>query len=251
MKYYIETKDSFLSTTNSEEESSWYFINIILCFICFYFCYYAFNNINYINYCNCYANINDEYIHPIIYNNIITDYEANYILKQMIKENYSEDITIIDGKKVNIGNSKTLILSKNDKIIKNIILKASNITGYPLENIEDLEIIKYDPNGTYKLHYDSSCRHDTTNSTQSFQGHRCMTITIFLNDTFEGGSINFVNLNKYFKPSKYGGLVFHTLDKTKKKIHPKSLHVNTSVLSGSKYVAIIWIRDSIWIRDTI
>lgn len=155
---------------------------------------------------------------PMIIENLITQDERNYILNKCenhyIKDKYP-------GIPVNKGKSSTCFLSKDDITIGKMIKRICNIIGKNYEKAEDVEVVKYNQGGSHLPHYDS----------------RATTVTLFLNDTFDGGDVHFINLREKMKPRQGGGIVFHS------KNNPISYHVNIPVTKGEKYVAYLWIND--------
>jgi len=190
-----------------------------------------------------YADIKDEYMIPSIYDNMVTEKEANYILEYS-KDKFEES-TIVGGDNNNIRKSQTCWISKNNEIVKNIILRICSIGNYPFENVEDLQVVKYGPNGYYKEHHDTCCEDDQpSREFLSRGGHRVATMLIYLNDDFEGGATRFVNLGQDIKPNKYGSILFHPLDITQTKCHHYALHAGLPITSGEKYIANVWIRET-------
>uniref|UniRef100_A0A6C0B6M3 Fe2OG dioxygenase domain-containing protein n=1 Tax=viral metagenome TaxID=1070528 RepID=A0A6C0B6M3_9ZZZZ len=195
-----------------------------------------------------FADDNEEYIYPTVYNNFISPKEANYILSQA-EPKFTDSETIGSGVDTQIRKSKTAWLSKNDLTIKNIIQRVCAINNYSIENAEDLQVVKYGPGGFYNPHHDSTG--DDNKESHEFLklgGHRIATMLIYLNDDFEGGATRFVNLAKDIKPPKHGSILFYPLDKYNNKCHPKALHAGLPLSSGQKYIANVWIRQKPFIN---
>jgi len=189
------------------------------------------------------ADINDDYILPTVYENIITPEEATYILEKS-KDNFKDSV-VVSGYNIDIRKSKTAWLNKHDPVIKTIINKVCKLTNSPYENAEHLQVVKYDTNGYYNEHFDSVTGYDK--NSQDFLskgGHRMITMLIYLNDEFTEGATRFPILRKRIKPPKYSGILFYTLDKNLKKCHPKALHAGLPIKSGNKYIANVWIRKN-------
>jgi prolyl 4-hydroxylase len=189
----------------------------------------------------------DNYIQPVLYQDFITKEEAEYILNES-SNNFQDSEVIGKGLDISIRKSKTCWLSKYDDIIQNIIKRVCNIVNYSFENSEDLQVVKYNSGGYYHEHYDSCCE-ESEECTDFFKrgGNRVVTMIIYLNDNFEGGETTFVNLNKDFKPSKYSGILFYSLDKSFEKCHKFGLHRGSPIISGEKYIANIWIREKTFV----
>jgi prolyl 4-hydroxylase len=189
-----------------------------------------------------YDNSPNEYIEPKVYKNFITENEANHILELSTKK--FEDSTVVGGYNTSIRKSKTCWLSKSDSKIREIIKRVCDIDNHPIENAEDLQVVKYDPNGYYNEHHDSCC--DENDKCVEFNkrgGNRIITMVIYLNDGFSGGATRFINLKQDIKPEKYSGILFHPMNKKKDKCHHNALHAGLPVISGQKYIANVWIRE--------
>ena len=189
-----------------------------------------------------YDDSSDEYLEPKVYPNFITEEEGSYVLEKS-KEKF-EDSTIVGGYNTNIRKSKTCWLSKTDDNIRTIIQRVCDIHKLPIENAEDLQVVKYDQNGYYNEHHDSCC--DENEKCAEFitrGGNRIVTMVIYLNDGFSGGATRFINLNKDIKPEKNSGILFYPMNKKGDKCHHKALHAGMPVSSGKKYIANVWIRE--------
>ena len=219
------------------------YIIIFLLFLIFLFSYTKgyFTNTLFKN--NGFAKTEDPWIEPIIYENIVTPQEADYIIKTASKD--FKDSMTIGGLDSSIRKSKTAWLYSSDNIVLGILQRVCNITGNPVENCEALQVVEYSPGGYYNQHHDSCC--DTSDKCDTFikdSGQRIFTMLIYLNDDFEGGETEFQNLNLKLKAPKYGGILFRPLSEGSSKCHPLALHSGTPVTSGIKYVCNVWIREA-------
>jgi prolyl 4-hydroxylase len=119
------------------------------------------------------------------------------------------------------------------------------MTNTSFENVEHLQVVKYDENGFYNPHYDTVTNNDINSINFLIQGgHRVITMLIYLNDDFTEGGTRFVTLNKTIKPPKYGGILFYTFNKQIEKCHPYSFHAGLPIKSGTKYIANVWVREN-------
>jgi prolyl 4-hydroxylase len=221
-------------------------IKIILSFflICVFIFTYIFDIFSYEHYIEPeygFASVSDEYIMPKVYENFITKEEAEYVLKKS-KDKFAPS-KVHMGVNTDIRNSYTAWISKYDKVVKNIVTRVCQIEGLPFDNAEHLQVVRYKPNEYYKKHFDTQYMQDDTGICDSV-GHRVITMLIYLTDDFEEGATRFTFLKKDIKPSKYSGILFHSLGKTNKKCHPYSRHAGLPVKTGEKYVANVWIRQN-------
>jgi len=191
---------------------------------------------------NGYSKNDAAYTMPIIEQNMITPNEADYIKR--ITEKSFKDSEIIGGFDTNIRKSQTTWLYKDDPIIYNIIKRICDQYGYPIENAEPLQVVKYKPGGFYNDHHDSCC--DTNDKCTDFVqngGQRVLTVLIYLNDDFEGGATKFSELGTEIKPPKYGSIIFRPLADNSNTCHPLGLHKGMPVTSGTKIICNLWIRE--------
>ena len=215
----------------------------LICISLFYYYYYYYYYQNHQLYKGRgYCNIKDEYIEPVIHNGFISDKEGKYILDKanpMFRES-----KLVSGFSDSVRKSQTAWLDKNDHVIGTVIKRVCDITDIPFENAEKMQVVKYEPNGFYIDHFDASC--DDRKECVEFEkngGQRVLTMIIYLNDDFTGGTTRFKNLQTEFQPVKNNGLLFYSLQKDGDKCHPLSLHSGMPVKTGEKYIANIWLRE--------
>jgi prolyl 4-hydroxylase len=147
----------------------------------------------------------------------------------------------IDGYRVAHG---AWLLSKDDKV--NLLRKmVSEYTSLPIENMEGTHIVKYEIGGEYKVHHDffhpgeSYYEKEVTNR----GGQRTKTALIYLNDGFTGGETEFPQLNIRVTPLKGKLVVWDNLNPNGS-LDYTSIHAGLPVISGIKYIAVIWIREN-------
>lgn len=221
------------------------FLIVILTLICtailFYY-YYYYNRNHQLYKGRGYCDIKDEYVEPVIHNGFISDKEGKYIL-DMAKPIFRES-KLVSGFSDSVRKSQTAWLDKNDHVIGTVIKRVCDITNIPFENAEKMQVVKYEPNGFYIDHFDASC--DDRKECVEFEkngGQRVLTMIIYLNDDFTGGTTRFKHLQTEFQPVKNNGLLFYSLQKDGDKCHPLSLHSGMPVKTGEKYIANIWLRE--------
>jgi prolyl 4-hydroxylase len=199
------------------------------------------------------ADESEEYIDPKLYDDFISEEEADYI-KNLANDKFNESEVLGNNGKTDevmkdIRDSKTAWLDRNDPIVKNIIKRVCSIHDYPVENAEDLQVVKYGKGGFYREHHDSVYADDETSKKfLKSGGHRVLTMIIYLTDDFEGGATRFVKLKKDVKPKKNGSILFYPLDKNNRRCHPKALHAGMPLKSGEKIIANVWIRQGTFVN---
>lgn len=189
-----------------------------------------------------FCHIDDDYILPVMHPDFVSPDEAAYILQKAGPE-FSES-KVVTGNDVSIRKSKTAWLLNTDPVVSTIIRRVCAMTNIPFENAEKMQVVQYDADEYYNEHHDSCC--DDRIECVEFEkngGQRKVTMLIYLSDDFEGGSTRFINLDQEYKPPKFSGLLFHSLQKDGNKGHPLALHAGLPVKSGRKYIANVWLRE--------
>ena len=189
-----------------------------------------------------YCDISADYIEPVFHSNFINEEQANRI-KALAEPEFSES-TIVSGSDTNIRKSQTAWLSKEEPIVKEIIKQVCALAKMPFSHAEKMQVVKYEPDGYYNEHYDAAC--DDRKECVEFEqngGQRKITMLIYLNDDFDGGETHFPTLKHTYKPQKFGGVLFYSLQNDGNQCHPKALHAGIPVKNGNKYVCNVWLRE--------
>ena len=171
------------------------------------------------------------YKKPKVVGNIVTKDECNYIIQKASENLKQSEVSINKEVDSTIRKSETAWIDKSDPVASKIIERCLKFVDRPTINCESLQVVKYTPGGYYKPHYDSI---DDKNP-------RLYTFLIALNDDYEGGETEFVNLGKSYKMKECDGLFFHNLDNYELSCS-KSLHGGKPVKSGEKWICNLWIH---------
>lgn len=137
--------------------------------------------------------------------------------------------------------------NENNLYLDPVVLKLkqviSFITKLPIDNQETPNLLKYHTGGKYKRHYDyidpMSSSYD---SEMKERGQREFTSILYLNDNFEGGETNFPLNNLTIKP-KTGLLLTWRNINVDGSLNKNSLHEGMPVVTGNKYIIVIWTRQ--------
>jgi len=124
-------------------------------------------------------------------------------------------------------------------LIKKIEKRIKEVTDYPVENGESLQVLHYNKGEEYKPHYDffPGNKIDHTRG-----GQRVCTFLIYLNDVNEGGETIFPKIDLKVSPKKGSALYFH-YGNGQGQTDRLSLHSSIPVIQGEKWVATKWIRQ--------
>ena len=115
------------------------------------------------------------------------------------------------------------------------------LLGWPVENGDGLQVLRYRPGADYKPHYDYF--YPTQPGTPSILkrgGQRVGTMVMYLNTPERGGATTFPDVNLEVAPVK-GNAVFFSYDRA----HPmtRTLHGGAPVTMGEKWVSTKWLRE--------
>jgi prolyl 4-hydroxylase len=141
-------------------------------------------------------------------------------------------ISANNNKNENIRKSETAWLSREDPVIDAVIHRCLQYIDRPVENCEQLQVLRYQPGGFYKPHQDHI---------KDGPNPRLYTFILALNDEYEGGETIFPNLGKEYKLRAGDALFFDTLDNYELDTS-KALHGGNPVKNGEKWVCNLWVR---------
>jgi len=128
-----------------------------------------------------------------------------------------------------------------NELIARIERRLAQLTRWPVENGEGLQILHYRPGAEYKPHHDYFDPNEPgTPTILKRGGQRVATIIMYLNDPIKGGGTTFPNIGLEVAP-KRGNAVFFSYEKA----HPSSgsLHGGAPVIEGEKWIATKWLRE--------
>lgn len=130
----------------------------------------------------------------------------------------------------------------DDKVIRRIEKRISNLTKLPIENGEGLQILNYVEGAEYRPHWDYFDP-KTPGGLIHFNrgGQRLATVIMYLNVPDEGGETIFPKVQISITPQKGKALLFYncTPDGVE---DPMSLHGGAPVIRGEKWIATKWLR---------
>jgi prolyl 4-hydroxylase len=133
-----------------------------------------------------------------------------------------------NGTKIGYRKAKVTWFRPDNQFANNIKQKIAELSNVPLENQEGFHFVKYNPNGEYKIHHDGS--------------KRVKTALIYLNDGYKGGETYFPKVDRKINPET-GKLIIWNNYNNDGTIIRESEHAGLPVEFGTKYIAVIWIRN--------
>ena len=172
------------------------------------------------------------YHKPVVIENFLSEKECIHI-KQEAKSKLQAS-TVDKDRRVDeqIRKSETAWLSTEDPIIRSVVERCVSRTDRPIENCEQLQVLRYKEGGHYNPHQDVFYQD---------KNKRLYTFIIALNDEYEGGETAFPYLNEKYKLNAGDALFFHTLDNYGLDT-TDALHGGQPVKSGEKWVCNLWVH---------
>ena len=118
---------------------------------------------------------------------------------------------------------------------------VNRLPSLELDHIEPVQITRYEPGHYYKPHWDFF---NNIGNNYTIENDRRATMIVYLNDNFEGGSTKFTHLPVDQAPTVGLGLFWqYNYDAPTNKL---TMHSGEPVVSGVKYIAQMFIRNSRW-----
>ena len=172
------------------------------------------------------------YPKPVVIENFLSENERIHI-KQEAKSKLHVS-TVDKDRRVDeqIRKSETAWLSTEDPIVRRVVERCVSRTDRPIENCEQLQVLRYKEGGHYNPHQDVFYQD---------KNKRLYTFIIALNDEYEGGETAFPYLNEKYKLNAGDALFFHTLDNYGLDTSD-ALHGGEPVKSGEKWVCNLWVH---------
>ena len=172
------------------------------------------------------------YPKPVVIENFLSENERIHI-KQEAKSKLQVS-TVDKDRRVDeqIRKSETAWLSTEDPIVRRVVERCVSRTDRPIENCEQLQVLRYKEGGHYNPHQDVFYQD---------KNKRLYTFIIALNDEYEGGETAFPVINEKYKLNAGDALFFHTLDNYGLDTSD-ALHGGQPVESGEKWVCNLWVH---------
>ena len=172
------------------------------------------------------------YPRPVIIENFLSENERIHIKQKA--ESKLQVSTVAKDRKVDekIRKSETAWLSTEDPIIKSVVERCISRTDRPIENCEQLQVLRYKPGGHYQPHQDVFYED---------KNKRVHIFILALNDEYEGGETSFPNIKEKYKLRAGDALFFDTLDNYGLDTSD-ALHGGEPVKSGEKWVCNLWVH---------
>jgi prolyl 4-hydroxylase len=138
--------------------------------------------------------------------------------------------------------SQGMFFSRGENaLVARVEARIATLLGWPLENGEGLQILRYPPGAQYRPHYDYFDPGEPgTPALLARGGQRVATLIMYLFEPEGGGATVFPDISLSVAP-KRGNAVFFSYAQP----HPSSLslHGGEPVTRGEKWIATKWLRE--------
>lgn len=199
------------------------------------------------NVSNIECNVVDDALPLTVYDNVLSAFECNYIVKRfspMLEPSMIVDPITGKGRVDSVRTSQVAIIFPEvaDWITRKIDLIVAHLTDTKVTQGEALTLLRYEDGQEYKPHYDAfSVGEDAV----IFQdgGQRVKTALIYLNTLEEGGATYFPKLNKRVAPVLGSMLVFPNVDSNGDTLI-NSYHAGEKITTTNKWLVTKWIRKN-------
>jgi prolyl 4-hydroxylase len=187
----------------------------------------------------------------VTFDTFLTDHECDVLVELGTQEGYERSGVVgeehnVDGTfKSIVGEGRTSEQAWCDKdcytnaTAQAVMGKVEHLTGFPEQNSEHLQLLKYEVGQLYETH------HDYIDHDQERQyGVRMLTLFLYLNNVDEGGGTNFPELDITVMPQKGKAVLWPSvLDNEPGIKDDLTEHQALPVVRGTKYGANAWLHQ--------
>lgn len=181
----------------------------------------------------------------IVIDNFLSDEECQHLIDLGLpslqrsttvnSENGSSEVNVnrtSEGAYFSRGQTDTILRIEN---------RLAELAGWPVENGEGMQVMRYAQGQEYKAHYDYfDPNNQGTAGILAGPGQRVATLLMYLNTPEQGGSTDFPHAGISVR-AKTGRLVFFSYDTPTSST--KTIHAGAPVLQGEKWIATKWLRE--------
>lgn len=172
---------------------------------------------------------------------LLPEYTCKQVIDYGLSTGFKEAVVTDNGKNILHPDRVTEVcyLPKESNLANTIQNRIQTLTGIHRNRYEPLQLLKYNPHGEYKAHFDAF----PENSRELQKGgNREFTIIIYLNDLSTSGQTMFPKLNVGVQPRCGTSVFFNNI--TNGKINELSLHCGNPVIEGQKFILTQWVREN-------
>jgi prolyl 4-hydroxylase len=184
-----------------------------------------------------------------ILDNVLTPEECEELMRRSsdkLKRNTTVDPNSSGRVVINDRTSHGTFWQKgHDEFIASLDRRMALLTGHPVAHFEGLQVMRYQPGGEYKAHFDYFPLEQRGSRAQmGAAGQRVATLLMYLQAPEEGGETEFPDQKvQVTVVPKQGSAVFFEYMDHEGRYDPLTLHAGKPVLKGEKWIATRWIRE--------
>jgi prolyl 4-hydroxylase len=185
--------------------------------------------------------------HPriVVFSNLLTDDECDEIIALASRRLARSETVETQTGASEVNDARTsdgMFFERGEApVCERVEARMGELLGWPVENGEGLQVLRYRPGAEYKPHYDYfDPAQPGTPAILQRGGQRVASLVCYLNTPARGGATIFPDAGFTVAPVR-GNAVFFSYDRP----HPStgSLHGGAPVIEGEKWVATKWLRE--------
>ncbi|WP_197986982.1 2OG-Fe(II) oxygenase [Nocardia wallacei] len=182
----------------------------------------------------------------ILFDDVLSAEECDEVME--LSKDRLRRSTIVDSKTGRVGviNNRTsegtyFRLCENP-LIERLDRRISALMNSPLENGEDLQVLRYGVGGEYQAHFDYFPPDQPGHVAHIARGgQRTATLIVYLNDVEDGGETVFADAGISVAPRK-GRAVYFRYFNDRGQLDPATKHAGAPVRAGEKWIMTKWMR---------
>ena len=126
-------------------------------------------------------------------------------------------------------------------IVQRVELRVARLLGWPVQNFEGMQVLRYRNGAQYKPHYDYfDTGEPATPALLARGGQRVATLIMYLQAPERGGATVFPDAAISVPPIRGSAVFFSYADASADSL---SLHGGAPVEAGEKWIATLWLRE--------
>ena len=184
----------------------------------------------------------------LLIHNFLTPDECDELIALGEKHKFKRS-TVHGASKDEVSNERTShtynFERSQTKLIKDIEQLSTLFCPFSTKNVENLQIVRYNPGQQYKHHYDYFVPgREGTDVALKRGGQRHVTFFVYLNDmnpNETGGQTDFPNLNMKIVPRKGTAVMWYNVEDGKE--DDRTYHAGLPPVMSTKYGLNIWVRE--------
>lgn len=134
---------------------------------------------------------------------------------------------------------------EEDPFIATIDRRLADLTNWPVDNSEGLQILNYRVGGEYKPHFDFFPPEEAGSSAHTAEGgQRIASVVMYLNDVEQGGETIFPEITLSISPHQ-GDAVYFGYFNSQGQVDRLTLHGGSPVLCGEKWISLLANRNTL------